>query len=128
MRAKAQEVRDWCELEVDGVIIRTYCHDDDLLVHSRKMRVGNLSEISYDPHLGNPFHNIVVPQEKHHSQREGCTKHRWTHQTDFRGKAVPLDVLMRVYEVAELEIDWLLPRRGMCLPTEAWEILRRWAA
>lgn len=68
----------------------------------------------------------------HHSHIDEGIIHRsddvWEEHVDYQGFCPPGNVLAEVYSMLGEHAGWKVPGRGLTLPEEAWNVLRRWEA
>jgi hypothetical protein len=114
----------------NGYFIRSYVSEshEHQLVHLRRcsqlymMTRNGLDAAScahYDIHPiiegGEDFWGVLLDDDYH-----------WHDETDYGGRCVPADVLKKVYEAADMDMEWLEGGRDLKLPEGAWQILEEW--
>ena len=105
-----QHPSDWCPLNIQGVLIRSYSNGTDSLVHFRGLETAP-----------DAYHSDISIRP-----RNDCHHHDdWFDLAIFSTeKLVSEDILSQVYTLAEDSKDWEEPGRDLELPEGAWDVLR----
>ncbi|WWD21285.1 hypothetical protein CI109_105769 [Kwoniella shandongensis] len=136
----------WCDKRVNGVLVRSYTHPrtGEEMYHLRRLALLSIQPKLYEPETYNDNFerlrlcsssssdskklggNKVVGKEKD-KDKDKDVDHNWIDHTSYKGYPIPDDILRKVYKLrGDRNAEWKTPGRGMELPEEAWEVLRKW--
>ncbi|WVF65417.1 hypothetical protein IAT40_000144 [Kwoniella sp. CBS 6097] len=143
----------WYDQRVNGVLIRSYLNPvtGDEMYHFRRMELLKIDIKFYQP-VSSRNSVTTSPTARTSTQSASSTStspsrskannkspkktkgderenedYRWVDHTSFKGVAVPLPILKKIYRLkGEKNAEWKIPGRGLELPNEAWEVVHKW--